>query len=265
MVAEGAATDRMLILACSLRKRPDDRPLPAVERYDGPSFRVLRRFLRKDSSKAPDVLILSAEHGLISHDLPIAAYDRKMTPARARKLRPLVLAELDRLTASCPPAETLVFGGKHYLSALHLDDASLPQDTTIRICTGTLGRKLAELHDWLHGAPPRLRYNSTMLVEGHSARIRGVEVSLTPEQVIQAATDALAEEWGNPQRYEAWCVPVHGQYVAPKWLVSRISGLPVGAFTTDDARRVLARLGVQVTRVGELGTTPQPGKALRPR
>ena len=55
----------MLILACSRRKRPDDGLLPAIERYDGPAFRVLRRYLRERPAGAPDVFILSAEHGLI--------------------------------------------------------------------------------------------------------------------------------------------------------------------------------------------------------
>ena len=237
----------MLILACSQRKRPDEELLPAVERYDGPAFQVLRRFLRESPLETPDVLILSAEHGLIPHDLPIAAYDRKMTPTRARELRPLVLAELDRITLHRSSPETLVFAGKYYLPALNLD-VSLPRNAAMKVCTGALGRKLAELHDWLHGGPPKLRYNSTMLAEGNRARIRGVEVSLTPEQVFEVATEALSERWGNPERYESWCVPVNGWCVAPKWLVSRISGLPVGAFTTDDARRLLARLGVEVRR-----------------
>ncbi len=240
--------DRLLILSCSRCKRLDKDLLPAVERYDGPAFRVLRRFLRERSFEAPHVLILSAEHGLIPHDLPIAAYDRRMTLVRARELRPLVLAELDRITASRSSVETLVFAGRQYLSALSVDDVSLSQNITMRVCSGAMGRKLAELHDWLHGGPPRLRCKYTMLAEGNGARIRGVEVSLTPEQVLETATGALAEGWGNPERYESWCVSVNGQCVAPKWLVSRISGLPVGAFTTDDARRLLARLGVEVRR-----------------
>lgn len=238
----------MLILACSQRKRPDEQLLPALERYDGPAFRVLRRFLRDSSSDPPDVLILSAEYGLIPHDLPIAAYDRKMTPDRAHQLRPRVLAEFERMTTSRPFPEILIFAGRQYLPALYTDGSSLSDNATIRVCVGSLGRKLAELHDWLHGGPPRLRYNSTMLAEGNSVRIRGVEVSLTPEQVFDAATEALAERWGDPERYESWCVPVNGRCVAPKWLVSWISGLPVGAFTTDDARLLLAQLGVEVRR-----------------
>ena len=100
MTAGGTASDRLLILACSRRNLLDDGPLPAVERYDGPAFRILRRFLRERPSEAPDVLILSAEHGLIAQDTPILAYDREMTAARARELRPQTLAELDRVTVS---------------------------------------------------------------------------------------------------------------------------------------------------------------------
>lgn len=238
----------MLILACSQRKRPNEELLPAVERYDGPAFRVLRRFLRENPPEAPHVLILSAEHGLIPHDLPIAVYDRKMTPARARELRPQVLADLDRIADVHSFRETLIFAGRQYLTTLSAANALLAPNLNAIPCSGALGRKLAELHDWLYGAPPELRYNSAMLTEGSGPRIRGVEVSLTSEQTLEAARTALAEGWGNPSRYESWCVSVDGRLVAPKWLVSHISGLPVGTFTTDDARRLLARLGVEVRR-----------------
>lgn len=89
----------MLIMACSRSKRSDHGTLPAIERYDGPAFRVLRRYLRESASEAPDIFILSAEHGLISHDLPIANYDTQMTLARAGELRLTVLAELERITS----------------------------------------------------------------------------------------------------------------------------------------------------------------------
>lgn len=241
-------TERLLILACSRRKRGDHRLLPAIERYDGPTFRIFRRFARERPSEAPDVLILSAEHGLISQDTPVALYDRSMTPARARELRPQVLVELDRLTGDRRMAEVLVCAGRRYLTALGADGARLPDDAKVKVCGGALGSKIAQLHDWLHGHPPPLRYNAHVIPEGTAARIQGVEVTMTPDQVLAAAADALAEGWGDPERYESWCVPVDGSCVAPKWLVSRISGLSVGSFTTDDARRLLARLGVEVRR-----------------
>ncbi len=248
MTAGRSETGRMLILACSRRKRLEEGHLPAVERYDGPAFRVLRRFMRESPSEAPDVLILSAEHGLIPHDLPIAIYDRQMTPARARELRPRVLAELDRVVGGGSSRETLVFAGRHYLTALGVDATSSVLGPNARACAGGLGGKLSELHDWLHGGPPGLRRRLAVPANAGGLRIRGVEVCFTPEQVSQAAREALAEGWGNPERYESWCVSVDGRRVAPKCLVSRISGLPVGAFTTDDARRLLAQLGVEVRR-----------------
>ena len=59
---------RLLILACSQRKRLDPQPLPVLERYDGPAFRVLRKFLRDSPCEAQriDISVLSAEFGLLS-------------------------------------------------------------------------------------------------------------------------------------------------------------------------------------------------------
>jgi hypothetical protein len=51
------APPRLLIAACSQRKRADEGLLPAIERYDGPVYRVLRRFLRQHPSKPPGIYI----------------------------------------------------------------------------------------------------------------------------------------------------------------------------------------------------------------
>jgi hypothetical protein len=238
---------RLLILSCSRRKHSDQNFLPAVERYDGPAFRVLRRFLREGPSEAPDVRILSAEHGLIPHDLPIAAYDRVMTSTRARELRPRVLAELVHMERTRPPQETFIFAGRLYLAALDAEGMP-PFVKRAKLGSGAFGARIAELRDWLWGDAPELRYNATTPARRGELRIRGVEVPLTAEQVLRIARQALSEGWGNPKRYESWCVPIDGCCVAPKWLVSRITGLPVGAFSTDEARRLLERLGIEVRR-----------------
>ena len=59
---------RLLILSCSKAKRADCGLLPAIDRYDGPFFRVLRRYLRQQPADPPVVHILSAEFGLIPAD-----------------------------------------------------------------------------------------------------------------------------------------------------------------------------------------------------
>src|SRR4051794_25280888 len=74
---------RLLIIACSDRKYADDRLLPATQRYDGPAFRVLRRYLREQPPEPPAIRVLSAEFGLIDDTTLIPRYDRGMTLERA--------------------------------------------------------------------------------------------------------------------------------------------------------------------------------------
>src|SRR5436853_1489062 len=92
--------NRLLILACSQKKKSGAQNLPAVERYDGPTFRVLRKFLGELPQEAPHVLILSAQYGLIeaSHNIP--HYDHCMSAARARELRPQVLESAKQILKS---------------------------------------------------------------------------------------------------------------------------------------------------------------------
>ncbi len=59
-----------LILGCSKTKRPDGGV--AIDVYDGPLFRVIRKNLDLDSIS---LLILSAKYGLIWHKQIIQSYD----------------------------------------------------------------------------------------------------------------------------------------------------------------------------------------------
>src|SRR5205809_655479 len=77
---------RLLVLSCSLKKRADPGVLPAIERYDGPCFRVLRRYLRGSPAAVPEVRLLSAEYGLLRPDELLPVYDRRMTASRSREL-----------------------------------------------------------------------------------------------------------------------------------------------------------------------------------
>jgi hypothetical protein len=47
-------------------------------------------------------------------------------------------------------------------------------------------------------------------------------------------------------------VEVDSKRVAPKWLVKVLTELPVSAFTTGEARRVLHCLGIQLLQVSEV-------------
>ncbi|MFV9506905.1 MAG: DUF6884 domain-containing protein [Oscillochloridaceae bacterium umkhey_bin13] len=111
---------RLLIIACTATKRHEVRLLPAIERYCGPSFRVLRRWL-SDHSEATtrlDVSILSAEFGLIPAIQPIPDYDRHMTAARAVELRAQVRATLEHLLALRSYTSIYLSAGQIYRQTL---------------------------------------------------------------------------------------------------------------------------------------------------
>jgi hypothetical protein len=124
--------------------------LPAIERYDGPPFKVLRRFLRHNLESPLDVFVLSAEFGLIAGDRSLPSYDRRMRPERARELRPIVIAKLAQILLPGRHRELFISLGRDYLAAVEGYQQLVPADLTVRVGAGGQGRKLAALHGWLH-------------------------------------------------------------------------------------------------------------------
>jgi hypothetical protein len=137
---------RLLILACSERKIPTCVPQPALQRYDGPAFRVLRRYLRKGPVSSLAIYILSAAYGLIGSEVAIADYDRRMTAQRANELRPATVAKLQTILQQGRFREVFICAGRTYRIALTgIDQCGTP------VCWATrgLGGRLTELRDWL--------------------------------------------------------------------------------------------------------------------
>lgn len=149
-----ATARRLLILSCSRRKRPDPGLLPALERYDGPRYRLLRKFRRErpDAATAVDVLVLSAELGLIAWHHHIPWYDRVMTAMRAAELRSQVLASLRRALDGGTPGYTSVFisAGRTYRQALAGSENVLPPHLVPTVSSGAPGQMLAQLRAWLY-------------------------------------------------------------------------------------------------------------------
>ncbi len=86
---------RLLILSCSQRKSESLERLPAIERYNGPLFFVLRRFIRECPGQARhlDVYILSAAYGLIPWNFPTLKCIRLFGP-QFRKVKTRFFAEI---------------------------------------------------------------------------------------------------------------------------------------------------------------------------
>lgn len=143
---------RLLILACSATKRRDVRLLPALDRYAGPSFRVLRRWLRDHPGRATllDVYVLSAEFGLFPAVQPIPDYDRRMTTARAEELRPHVALALHSLVTTTSYVAIGVSMGRRYRLALAGNEQLLRPALVVLSEEGAgIGAQLAALKQWL--------------------------------------------------------------------------------------------------------------------
>jgi uncharacterized protein DUF6884 len=245
---------RLLIISCGKRKRLDPALLPALERYDGPMFRVLRRYLAMHPTTPPDIYILSSKFGLIPADRPIPYYDQRLTPQRAAELRPSVRDMLVQILAQRVYEQILLAVGRDYAMALDGYAASISKATLVAVAHGSQGKRLAHLHDWLYG-PEEPGAPKAMRAETHrtgrhqsSLRLRGVNISYTADQVLARARQALATDSHGCDRFHSWYVLLDGERVAPKWLVSQLTGHPASAFTTQEALRALTQLGIVVHR-----------------
>jgi hypothetical protein len=140
---------RLLILSCSKAKRPTNLAVQAIDLYDGPAFRVLRRFISNSNISADlDILILSAKHGFLSSSTRIATYDQRMgshtvlPPAKLRQ-------QLTVFTFGKHYSEVFINLGSDYFS--HLPDLTTVLDGPPCIITarGRIGERLHSLKEWL--------------------------------------------------------------------------------------------------------------------
>lgn len=128
--------ERLLILSCSQRKKCE-RAM-AIDLYDGPAFRVVRKYLK--TRDGVDVKILSAKYGLIGQNEVIDTYDQKMTPENTAKYRKRYSREAKILRNAYK--DVFIFGGKTYLSVMKAPN--------FKYSEGNQGEKLKLLKAWLN-------------------------------------------------------------------------------------------------------------------
>lgn len=141
---------RLLIQSCSQRKRHLNGLAPAIEVYDGPAFRVLRRYFRLHSGESElEVRILSARFGLIAAFKQIPFYDERMTLERAISLNSEVCGQLRALVWKEPFHQVLVNLGADYMPAVADGLAEVPSSTELMVAIGSIGMRLRILKKWL--------------------------------------------------------------------------------------------------------------------
>lgn len=136
-------TKQLLILGCSKIKRSAIGLLPAIDRYDGSPYRVLRSFLRSRRWPADlSVAVLSARYGLVGGFTGIENYDERMTLDKAVALSSRCHSVLNEWSKS---HKSIHFSlGKDYLPAVQsaLDNGL---DSEMEVFKGPIGMKLNQI------------------------------------------------------------------------------------------------------------------------
>lgn len=239
---------RAVFLGCSRRKTLDANLLPAIERYDGPCFRVLRRYLRDEIIDVPQVWILSARFGLLSAEQRIPSYEESMSPKRANELRSAVFRVFLRSWQSHPFKEAFVNLGANYARVMSACWVQLPERVRVQHASGSIGGRCSQLHAWLRGEADSEIPDIPNSYPVGRATLQGVTIEIPPEDVMKLARNKFAVDRIQAERWQTWYVPLGEQRVAPKWLVSALTGLSVSCFRTSDACRFLSALGIRVLR-----------------
>lgn len=140
---------RCLILGCSRTKIGSPELLPAIQRYDGPPFKVLRRYIKENTSYGLDVFVLSAKYGLIDGQAYIPNYDQCMTKERALEIHDNVIRTVENNLLHRNYDEIFLSMGKVYLGAMSGIEDIL--NGKVIVSHGPPGKKLAGLRNWLWG------------------------------------------------------------------------------------------------------------------
>ncbi len=156
---------KLLILGCADRKRDSGGLLPALDRYDGPAYRVIRTFLREYQwPEDVSIAVLSAEYGLFGILKGIRQYDKRMDLATATARAPECSTILSKWATSHRSVHVAL--GKDYMPAVQPGLETLCLES--HIFTGGIGQKLHQIKTFLteSSSPRRVNVN----VEGGTGR-----------------------------------------------------------------------------------------------
>jgi hypothetical protein len=233
----------LVILGCSERKRLTSRPLRAVERYDGPAFRVLRRHVRQRPREFLHIRILSARFGLISDGVEIPRYNRSLSELDVTEFRPRIELQLEQALRDIRPERVFVSLGCRYWPLIEKPLANSVASADVFVAAGGIGGRTSQLAWWLRGVDERP--DTAVAAVPGEATLLGTTVRMSRAELLRRANEAYLLAPAAAKRFETWCVEIGKKRVAAKWLVGMLFDKRVSRFRTADARRVLSLLGVE--------------------
>ena len=149
-MSSNPTVSHLLILSCSNRKIATAGEIPAIDRYDGGAYRVIRKARREGNFPDNlDIYILSAKFGLIHANHPIPDYDLRMTKTRAIELQNQVYKTVASDLSHQKYESIYVDLGGDYLPAI---EGCIPLINTNQMlhAQGRIGERLRALKLWLY-------------------------------------------------------------------------------------------------------------------
>lgn len=153
-------TRHLLVLGCSQTKRDAPGLLPAIDRYDGSAYRVLRSYLREcEWPTNLSVAVLSAKYGLVGGFTGIEDYDQRMTPGTALNWAPQCSTTLAGWAANHTSIHFSM--GKDYLPAVI---PAMQQEIKgkAEVFEGPIGMKLSQIKGLLQKTKSPSRHRSAL-------------------------------------------------------------------------------------------------------
>ena len=141
----------LLILGCSSKKREDWGRAPALEVYDGPDFKSLRKYFRENGWPPGLIIkIISAKYKIIDATTLIEPYDERLEKEAAKKMRQRVRYHLKKIEH---PESVFVNIGKDYLLAVSGLETLFDPDRIEYASGRGNGEKRQKMIQWLHNLP----------------------------------------------------------------------------------------------------------------
>jgi len=110
----------LLIQSCSATKQDVEKPVQALDLYDGYFFRIIKKAVRAGRFQPGlDIIIISAKHGVVEPEDEIRYYDQRMDTEQAEELNDDVVdAIADKVTEE-GYEKVWINLGKDYLPAVN--------------------------------------------------------------------------------------------------------------------------------------------------
>jgi hypothetical protein len=138
----------LLIQSCSATKQDVEKPVQALDLYDGYFFRIIKKAVRAGRFQPGlDIIIISAKHGVVEPDDEITYYERRMNTERAGELNADVVSAIIEKVDTNEYEKVWINLGKDYLPAVDgLQDAvDVPVDYIEGCGIGMKGKRLKHL------------------------------------------------------------------------------------------------------------------------